>query len=157
MTGPPPDAVPLEGRRADDCGSRLGRDTAVRPLELLLPPDDTEPPLDEEPPLLPPELEPPRDVALPPVDEPLPVGRRASWASAGVASASVISAVRETLVDARIAEPRAVNRATLLPEGFLKTTPNSSGFQGQPWPGRPAARTGLVLGRGQLHFPDARQ
>jgi len=43
----------------------------------------------DEPALLPPVEPPPRDVALPPVDEPLEVGRRVSCANAGTASASV--------------------------------------------------------------------
>src|SRR5688500_5582397 len=110
----------------------------------LLVPLDIEPlppPEVADPAPLPPELEPPRAVALPPVDEPLPVGRRLSCASAGAARASARSAVSEILVDACMAEPRAVNGATLLPEGSLQTTRISSGFQGLRFRARPDPMT----------------
>jgi hypothetical protein len=100
------------------------------PIRGLLVPLDIEPPLEEaDPALLPPELDPPRAVALPPVDEPLPVGRRLSCASAGAASASARSAVTEILVDACMAEPleplteqlccqRAPSKLRAFPQGF---------------------------------------
>jgi hypothetical protein len=142
---PPGDAWPL-GRRADLCGSREGRGTAtVPPLGL---PIVELPPEVDEPALLPPELEPPRDVALPVVEPPV-VGRRLSCAMAGTASASVRSALRETLVDACMANPLSREKSNSAARG---TPQNYAHFLRVSRPavsGRPARRTARVLKRYQ--------
>ena len=101
------------------------------PLDELPPrgdedmPDPLELPAEDEPA----ELDPPRGAALLPDEEEPDDGRRASCAMTGVASASAITAVSESLTDACMAEPRALNNATLLPEETLQTTPIFRMFQ----------------------------
>ncbi|MBA3949597.1 MAG: hypothetical protein H0X44_06580, partial [Acidobacteria bacterium] len=69
-------------------------------------PVDPDDPVEDDPLDVEPADEPPRGAALLPDDEEPDVGLRESCAIAGVASASAISALRGSLSDACMAEPR---------------------------------------------------